>query len=116
MDENEVNNDLQKENNEMDGGENIISLKDENGKDVNFEFLDMINYENENYIVLLPADEDAEDGDEVVILKQAKVDQNSEEEEYDSVEDENILNAVFNLFKEKYKDEFEFIEDDDKGE
>ncbi len=116
MDENEVNNDLQKENNEMDGGENIISLKDENGKDVNFEFLDMINYENENYIVLLPADEDAEDGDEVVILKQAKVDENSEEEEYDSVEDENILNAVFNLFKEKYKDEFEFIEDDDKGE
>lgn len=116
MDENEVNNDLQKENNEMDGGENIISLKDENGKDVNFEFLDMINYENENYIVLLPADEDDEDGDEVVILKQAKVDENSEEEEYDSVEDENILNAVFNLFKEKYKDEFEFIEDDDKGE
>ena len=116
MDENEVNKDLQKENNEMDGGENIISLKDENGKDVNFEFLDMINYENENYIVLLPADEDAEDGDEVVILKQAKVDENSEEEEYDSVEDENILNAVFNLFKEKYKDEFEFIEDDDKGE
>ena len=103
----------------MDGGENIISLKDENGNDVNFEFLDLIDYENEKYIILLPADENADDGDEVVILKQAKSDENSDEEEYDSVEDENILNAVFEIFKNKYKDEFDFIDDNDdenKGE
>ena len=110
MDENEMNNNSQ--NDEMNGGENIISLKDENGNDVNFEFLDMINYENENYIVLLPADENAEDGDEVVILKQAKVDDGSYEEEYDSVEDEDTLNTIFDMFKEKYKDEFDFIDDD----
>ena len=106
MDENEMNNNSQ--NDEMNGGENIISLKDENGNDVNFEFLDMINYENENYIVLLPADENAEDGDEVVILKQAKVDDGSDEEEYDSVEDEDTLNTIFDMFKEK----FDFIDDD----
>lgn len=111
MDENEVNNNSQSD--EMNGGENIISLKDENGNDVNFEFLDMINYENENYIVLLPADENAEDGDEVVILKQAKSDDGSDEEEYDSVEDEDTLNTIFDMFKEKYKDEFDFIDDDD---
>ena len=113
MDENELNNNMQNENNEMNGGENIISLKDENGNDVNFEYLDTIIYNDENYIVLLPADEDAEDGDEVVILKQAKNDENNEEEEYDSVEDENTLNAVFDLFKDKYKDEFDFIDDED---
>ena len=110
MDENEMNNNSQ--NDEMNGGENIISLKYENGNDANFEFLDMINYENENYIVLLPADENAEDGDEVVILKQAKVDDGSDEEEYDSVEDEDTLNTIFDMFKEKYKDEFDFIDDD----
>lgn len=57
---------------ELNEEDNIVILKDEDGNDVRFEFLDFIEYENENYIVLLPADEDAEDADEVVILKKKK--------------------------------------------
>lgn len=98
-------------NEEMEVDSNIVTLKDEEGNDVDFEFLDLIEYEGENYVILLPADEEAEDADEVVILKEEPSEEGSEEETYGSVEDEEILNKVFEIFKEKFKDEFNFIDD-----
>ena len=49
--------------------DNILVLNDENGEEVPFEFLDVIEYEGEEYVVLLPVEEDEEDSGEVVILK-----------------------------------------------
>lgn len=92
--------------------DNIVVLNDEEGNEVQFEFLDLIDYEGEEYVILLPVaeTEDAE-ADEVVILKNEKVaDENSDEESYVSVEDEDVLNAVFEIFKEKFKDEFNFVD------
>lgn len=83
--------------------DNIITLQDENGEDVRFEFLDLIEYEGGRYVVLLP--EDDTDG-EVIILKVE--DLNEEEESHTGVDDDDILNAVFAIFKEKFKDEFNF--------
>ncbi len=100
---------MDENNEELD---NIVTLKDEDGNDVKFEFLDLIDYEGEEYVVLLPAEE-AEDSepDEVVILQLEKSDdENAEEETYVSVDDESILNAVFEIFKEKFKDEFNFVD------
>lgn len=95
------------ENNEMQ--DNIITLKDENGKDIKFEFLDVIEYNNDNYVVLLPVAEDGtEEGDEVVILREEGLTEDGEDESYGTVEDETVLNQVFEIFKEKYKDEFFF--------
>ena len=91
--------------------ENIIILNDEDGNEVRFEFLDLIDYENEEYVVLLPTDED--DNDEVVILKVEDVEGNPEMETYVSVDDEDTLNEVFEIFKEKFKDEFNFIDEED---
>ncbi len=84
--------------------ENIIELTDENGNNVQFEFLDLINYEDKEYVVLLPADEES---DEVVILQVEEGD-DEDSENYVSVESEEILEAVFDIFKEKFKDEFDF--------
>ena len=92
---------------------NIVTLKDEMGNDVNFEFLDLIEYEGDNYVILLPAEVvDDEEADEVVILKEDKdaVGADDGEESYISVEDEEVLNKVFDIFKEKFKDEFNFVE------
>ena len=97
----------------FDGEEldNIIVLNDENGEEVKFEFLDLIEYENEQYVVLLPVLEEGEEDDgEVVILKVDDTDENSEEESYVSVDDEDTLMAVFNIFKDKFKDEFDFVD------
>ena len=94
--------------------DNVITLKDEEGNDVNFEFLDLIEYEGEEYVILLPMQEVEEDAepDEVVILKIEKTEEseNSDEETYVSVEDEDVLNAVFEIFKDKFKDEFNFVD------
>ena len=68
--------------------DNIIILNDENGNEVKFEFLDLMEYEGEEYIILLPT-----------------------EETYVSIDDEDTLNAVFEMFKEKFKDEFNFIDE-----
>ncbi len=92
---------------------NIVTLKDELGNDVNFEFLDLIEYEGEDYVILLPAEpSDEEESDEVVILKEDKESEDSEEESYISVDDEETLNKVFEIFKEKFKDEFNFVDDE----
>ena len=97
----------------MEELENIVIVNDEEGNEVKFEFLDLVDYENEQYVVLLPiADEGDIDDGEVVILKLEDTDENSEEESYVSVEDEEVLMAVFNIFKEKFEDEFDFVDDE----
>ena len=90
--------------------DNIVILNDEDGNEVKFEFLDLIEYENEEYVILLPTDEE-EDSEEVVILKVEDTD-SDEEESYVSVDDEEVLNKVFEIFKEKFKDEFDFVDED----
>ena len=101
----DINNNFNEESEEID---NIIVLNDENGEEVPFEFLDLIEYDGEEYVVLLPVEED-EEADEVVILKLEDT-ENEEEESYVSVEDEEILNTIFEMFKEKFKDEFNFVD------
>ena len=81
----------------------ILTLTDENGNDVEFEYLDCIDYESKEYLVLIPAEEDA---NEIVILEVEPVDE--ENENYNSVDDETTLNAVYSIFKEKYKDVLDF--------
>ena len=106
MDENENN--VPEE--ELD---NILVLNDENGEEVPFEFLDLIEFSGEQYVVLLPVEEDAgEEPGEVLILKVEDT-ENEEEESYVSVDDEDVLNKVFEIFKEKFRDEFNFIDDED---
>ena len=94
----------------MEELDNIITLNDENGNEVKFEFLDLIEYNDEEYVVLLPMDSDEEDDGEVVILRLEDTEDDSDEESYVSVEDEDILMEVFNIFKDKFKDEFDFID------
>ena len=84
---------------------NILVLTDENGEDVEFEYLDCIEYEGKEYLVLMPVEEIST---EIIILEIEPVDE--ENENYLSVEDETILDAVYGIFKEKYKDILTFEE------
>ena len=77
----------------------IIVLTDENGEDVEFEYLDCIEYEGKEYLVLIPTEEDA---NEIVILEVQPVDE--ENENYIAVESEDILDAVYEIFKTRYSD------------
>lgn len=77
----------------------ILTLTDENGVETDFEYLDCLTYQGKEYLVLMPAEEEAT---EIVILEVEPVDE--ENENYLAVEDEVILDAVYGMFKEKYKD------------
>ena len=92
--------------------DNIVILNDEDGNEVKFEFLDLVELDDEEYVVLLPVTEEGEEDEgEVVILKvEDNDDEESEEESYVSVEDEDTLNKVFEIFKEKFKDDFDFVD------
>ena len=81
--------------------ESILTLTDENGEDTNFEYLDCIEYEGIEYLVLMP-----EDSNEIVILAVEPVDE--ENENYLAVEDQAVLDAVYGIFKERYKDVLQF--------
>ena len=89
--------------------DNIIVLTDEDGVDVEFEFCASIEYEGSEYVVLLPTDDD--DG-EVVILQVIESEGAEEDDEvtYVGVDDEDVLQNVFELFKEQAGDEFDFDE------
>ena len=93
--------------------DNIVVLNDENGNEVKFEFLDLVELDEEQYVVLLPvAEEGQEEEGEVVILKVEDTDnEDSDEESYISVDDDEILNKVFEIFKEKFKDDFDFVDE-----
>ena len=96
------------------GGEeldNIVQLYDEEGNEVNFEFLDLVELDDEQYVVLLPITEEGEEEEgEVVILKLEDSEEDEEKESYVSIDDEEILNKVFEIFKEKFKDDFDFVD------
>ena len=99
------------ENYEGEELDNIVILNDENGNEVRFEFLDLVELDDEEYVILLPViDDGVEEEGEVVILKVEDTDEDSEEESYVSVEDEEILNKVFEIFKERFKDDFDFVD------
>lgn len=83
--------------------ENLIVLNDEDGNEIEFEFLDLISYRQKEYVVLLPL----KDSDEQVVILQLE-ETDGETENYISIENEFVLETVFALFKERNKDYFTF--------
>ena len=81
----------------------IITLTDENGQDMEFEYMDCIEYEGKEYLALLPTDEES---NEIVLLEIEPVDE--ENENYIAIEDEATLQAVYGIFKERFKDVLTF--------
>ena len=94
------------ENNELlQEEESILTLTDENGVETAFEYLDVIEYEGSEYLILMPAEEGS---DEIVILLIEPVDE--ENENYLAIDDEDTLKAVYEIFKERYKDVLTFAD------
>ena len=89
----------------MEEEESILTLTDENGVDMQFEYLDCIEYQGIEYLILMPLSEESA---EIVILEIQPVDE--ENENYVAVEDEAILDAVYGIFKERYKDVLNFAD------
>ena len=77
----------------------VITFVDENGEEITMEYLDCIEYQSKEYLVLLPTDDGS---NEVVILEIEPIDE--ENENYITVEDDAVLDAVYDIFKDRFKD------------
>lgn len=94
-----------------DERDDLVVLIDENGEETEFEHLDTIDYNGNEYVVLMPVEQSEEenDMDEVVILR---IDQNADgEDSFVTVDDDGELDAVFEEFKRRVEEEFEFDEE-----
>ena len=79
---------------DFDELDNIIVLNDEDGNEVEFEFLDIVELDDKEYIVLLPVEE--ADNGEVVIFR---VEGNDDDESYIGVDNDEEAEKVFKAFK-----------------
>ena len=75
---------------------NIITLTDQYGESVRFELLDIVEYEDKEFAVLYPAD--GGDDEPVHILRITSENLDLDEMEFEGLDDEDLINAVFDLF------------------
>ena len=90
--------------------DDVLVLVDEKGEEVEFEYLDTMEMNGSEYAILLPLEDEDEEAEteEVVILK---LDKDAEgEDSFISVDDENELHEVFEAFKKKVQEQYEFDE------
>ncbi len=85
-----------------------VTLLDENGKEIRFDHLMTFFHEGEKYIALLPLDDvENVDEDEVVLLH---VVTKNGEDVYETIENEVLLDEVFDTFMELFE---EMVEQED---
>lgn len=87
--------------------ENKVVLLDEEGAEHEFEHLDTFEYNGEAYVVLIPLAEDAEEEADEVLIFRLVTDEEGQEALY-AIEDEAELDMVFEEFKNRMRDEFDF--------
>ena len=90
----------------------VVELFDEEGNKVVFELLDTIEYEGDKYPLLTPYYETKEEYNldkpaDVFVMKEV-VSRTGDKPMLETVEDKELLQTVYALFKKKRNDEFEF--------
>jgi hypothetical protein len=76
--------------------DNYIELLDENDESVMFEFIHALNYQEVDYVVLAPVEEDPDEEETGVVILRAVI--GDEEDSYEAVDDEELLNKLFEMF------------------
>jgi uncharacterized protein YrzB (UPF0473 family) len=83
---------------EMDTAEDIVTLVDEEGKNHDFQVVDIIEVEDREYALLLPASSDDPEQDEVLVLR-------FEEDRFEMIEDEAEFQKVVKVLEELNEEE-----------
>lgn len=83
---------------------------DENGDEIELEFLGLVMYQNRSYGFFFPVDEDhpARSSGEVVLLEVTSLDGEGQPDEFELVYDESIANEVYREFMRATQDLYRF--------
>ncbi|MEG1633324.1 MAG: DUF1292 domain-containing protein [Oscillospiraceae bacterium] len=95
-----------------DFGSNFVTIEDEDGNEFELEQISTLEYNGVEYTAFLPADMEEDDPDFGYII--LKITEENGEELFSSVDDEDELVAVYNLFMESLFDDED--EEDDEAE
>lgn len=90
---------------ELKQEDEVIVLTDEDGNEVRFLILDIIEEHDKCYVVCAEDDE----FDEVIIMEVKETEGRGEIEEYLSIDDESLLVHLFEVFKERNADYYNFL-------
>ena len=82
---------------ELDLEEEVIELVDDDGKVIKFKLLDVTEYKGQKYTLLLAAEPNDEIADDEVAIFRL----NEEEEVLEPIEDEKLLEEVFEFYQEE---------------
>ena len=94
---------------DLDFSDSLIVLEDEDGTKEEFELVDQIDYEDHDYVVLIPLNNEDEEVEDVVICEVVPG-PDEETDYYIGVENDDILEAVFGIFKQRAADDFNFVD------
>lgn len=101
----------------------IISLLDEEGKEHEFEIVDALELDDQQYLALVPlydesqAEEALEDSGELVILRVSEEEDEDEDggQYLDAIDNEDEYNKVAELFMGRLEDYFDFEEEEEEA-
>lgn len=92
-------------------GPDLVTLVDDEGNEHEFEMVDSMEEDGSRYVALVAAYDDAgellQDDGELLVLKAVEEDG---EEFLESIEDEAEFTRISDLFMDRLKDEFDFVE------
>lgn len=99
-----------------DYGNDFVTLTDEDGNEEEFEHVDTVELNGETYMAFVPADANEDEDTELVILK--LVNEGTDDEALESIEDEDELESVFGTVLKRLDSELyeEGVEDGEEEE
>ncbi|MBR5218543.1 MAG: DUF1292 domain-containing protein [Clostridia bacterium] len=95
----------------MEERENIIVLFDDEGNELHLEVLDIIEEDDNRYAVGVDVNQDEEE-DTVLIMR--IIEAGEDEDILEPIDDEKELQHIFDVFKERMQDQFEFVEEEEE--
>lgn len=89
--------------------ENIVVLFDDEGNELHLEVLDIIEDGGKRYAVGVDVNQDEEE-ETVLIMKITEA--GEDEDILEPIEDDDELQKIFGIFRERMEEEFEFVDEE----
>ncbi len=99
----------------MDEFDDIIELIDDEGEEVSFRLVDVIEYQDDTYLALEALEDDEEEAEEAEIVFMLVSRDEKDEDCYEPVLDDDVNEALFGIFMEHLEDAEEAEDEEEEG-
>ena len=100
----------------MEEFDDIIELIDEEGEEVSFRLVDVIEYQDDTYLALEAVEDEDEEAEEAEIVFMLVIRDEKDEDCYEPVLDDDVNEALFEVFMQHMEEAEEDTEEEDGQE